>query len=33
LPNLEKLDLRWNHDLAPPAWLPALTARDCIVYL
>jgi Leucine-rich repeat (LRR) protein len=33
LPNLEKLDLRWNKSLAVPAWITELEKRDCIVYV
>ena len=33
LPNLEKLDLRWNHDLTRfPRWLETLEDRGCIVF-
>lgn len=32
LPRLEKLDLRWTSNLAPPAWLADLAARGCLVY-
>ncbi|NWF69468.1 MAG: hypothetical protein HXY40_10310 [Chloroflexi bacterium] len=34
LPALEKLDLRWLHDLEkPPAWIPDLEARGGVVYI
>ena len=34
LPNLEKLDLRWNHQLVrQPSWEKTLEARGCVVYL
>ncbi|UZM97526.1 hypothetical protein OL548_20510 [Lysinibacillus sp. MHQ-1] len=31
--SLERLDLRWNHELKIPSWLDELEARGCIVYL
>jgi hypothetical protein len=31
LPRLEKLDLRWNNLIDPPAWLERLRARGCVV--
>ncbi|MCE3200065.1 hypothetical protein [Paenibacillus sonchi] len=30
---LERLDLRWDHELNPPGWLHKLEANGCIVYL
>jgi hypothetical protein len=33
LPNLEKLDLRWNKSLSIPKWIVILEARGCIVYV
>lgn len=32
LPNLERLDLRWNAQLVQPAWINELISRDCLVY-
>ena len=32
LPNLRKLDLRWNRLREPMHWLPALERRGCVVY-
>jgi len=32
LPALDKLDLRWNRDLAEPAWLGELAGRGCVVW-
>jgi hypothetical protein len=31
LPCLEKLDLRWNKIIEPPAWLDSLCRRGCVV--
>jgi hypothetical protein len=31
LPRLEKLDLRWNKLVEPPAWLDSLRERGCVV--
>jgi Leucine-rich repeat (LRR) protein len=33
LPNLEKLDLRWNKSLSIPKWIARLEERDCLVYV
>lgn len=30
---LERLDLRWNHQLNIPKWLGELEERGCIIYL
>ena len=30
---LERLDLRWNHELRIPGWLGELEEKGCIVYL
>jgi Leucine-rich repeat (LRR) protein len=32
LPNLEKLDLRWNKLLTVPNWIGTLEERGCLVY-
>jgi Leucine-rich repeat (LRR) protein len=32
LPNLKKLDLRWNKLRVVPKWLPQLEASGCLVY-
>jgi Leucine-rich repeat (LRR) protein len=31
LPNLEKLDLRWNHQMQRPNWIRYLEEKGCII--
>lgn len=32
LENLQRLDLRWNHELVIPSWIADLGRKGCIVY-
>jgi hypothetical protein len=33
MPNLEKLDVRWNHHMVHSTWLEDLRQRGCLVYI